>query len=812
MTGLKLASLVQNYHMLKSYIRIALRNLRKNRLISFINLFGLALSMSVGMMVLIILQHETSYDHFHPFPERTYRVTTHFKQKDGGTYTLASSPLPLYSTVKRDTGLIEDAVNIYPSLNGIAKTDSKELNINGAFTDGSFFHVLGFSLKKGNIQTALNDPNSIVITQNTAERFFGNEDPMGKTIEIGNKGLYSVTGVLNEPPGLSHISFDAYGSASTVAVLERTGKLAQLSESRNDISASYTYVLLRDDRSSGSFQQMLNGIAADWTKGNKEGLLAFNLQPMSKIRPGNSSIYNDIGGGTSWDKLWVEIIVCLVILIAACFNYTNLTIARALTRAKESGIRKIIGAKRHQLFTQYLTESVLQSLLAWGIAWGLLSFIIKYAPFNDGYEFIPSSWKVNPAYVLYSFCFALLTGLLAGIAPAWTLSAFQPLRVLKNLSTARIFGKVSLQKTLIVFQYSLSLVVIIFLVTFYRQFAFMGSADPGFKKDNVMVIPLKGTKTEIAMQKIATLSGVQNVTAASAMFTPHFSGVVSTVWMNDPQQTVNLNTLYTAASFIPAMKLELVAGRNFQANADSANEQEIIINTRAMQVLGVTAAYQALGKSVFVNDSTKLEIVGVVKDFSYENVGKPIDPLCLRNKQSACNFLLVDVGSSDHSAITSRLKSAWNELSPETETEFSWLNEELERNNSQTATVSLLGYLAFIALSIATLGLLGLVIFTVETRRKEIGIRKVSGASKTQLVRLLSRGYIKLLLIAGMIAVPIGNVMGFLFLQNFASRVDYGFLYGMMCFLFLLSIGLVTIISQTYKASLENPVNSLRTE
>ncbi|PZR26081.1 MAG: hypothetical protein DI535_15495 [Citrobacter freundii] len=798
--------------MFKSYIKIAFRNLRKNRLISFINLFGLALSMSVGMMVLVILQHELSYDRFHPFPDRTYRVTSHFKQKDGGVFTLASTPLPLYTTVKRDKTQVEDVVNIYPSLNGVAKSDSKELNINGAFTDASFFNVLGFSLQKGNIHTALSEPNSIVITQNTAQRFFGHEDPMGKTIEVGGKGLYNVTGVLNEPPGLSHIDFDAYASFSTVPVLEHTDKIANRLENKDDIGVSYTYVLLRKNITSSSFQQMLNGIVADWTKGSKEGLLSFNLQAITDIRPGNADIYNDIGGGTSWDKLWTEIIVCLVILIAACFNYTNLTIARALTRAKESGIRKIVGAKRHQLFTQYLTESLLQSLLALGISWVLLSFIIKYAPFNDGYEFIPSSWKVNPSYIIYSICFALFTGLLAGIAPAWTLSAFQPLRVLKNLSTARIFGKISLQKTLVVFQYSLSLVIIIFLVTFYRQFAFMGSADPGFKRDNVLVIPLKGTKAAIASQKIAAVSGVQNVTAMSSMFTGHFSGLSTNAWMSDPQQTIKLNTLFTAASFIPAMNLELLAGRNFQSRSDSAKENEIIINTRAMQMLGVTAAGQAIGKSIFVNDSTKLEVIGVIKDFAYENVGKPIDPLCLRNNEAACNFLLVDAGNSDHKAITSRIKAAWSEAAPKTDTEFSWLNEDLERNNSQTATVSLLGYLAFIALSIATLGLLGLVIFSVETRRKEIGIRKVAGASKTQVVRLLSRGYIKLLLIAGAIAVPIGHVMGFLFLQNFASRVDYALFYGMMCFLFLLFIGLVTIISQTYKASLENPVNSLRTE
>lgn len=798
--------------MLRSYIRIALRNIQKNRLISFINLFGLAMAMSVGMMVLVIFQHETGYDKFHPYPERTYRITSHFKQISGGEITVASTPLPLYFLMRKDSMLVEDAVNIYPSLNGIALAASREMNLNAAFTDASFFHIFGFSLKKGNEQTALAEPNSMVITPATAERFFGQEDPVGKTIEVTGKGLYNITGILNEAPGLSHINFDGYASMSTVPALERGGMLGEKLDNRNDVGISYTYVLLKKEASSGSLQQTLNGVVTDWTKGNKDGLQSFNLQRMDKIRPGVSNIYNDIGGGTSWDKLWADIIIGLVILIAACFNYTNLTIARALTRAKETGIRKIVGARRHQLFAQYLTESILQSFLAMGIACVLLSFMIKYAPFNDGYEFIPSAWKLNSTYIFYLLGFTLFTGLLAGIAPAWTLSAFQPLRVLKSLSTARMFGKISIQKALVVFQYSLSLVIIIFLITFYRQFAFMGSADPGFKRDNMVVIPLKGTDAKIASQKIKAVSGVQQVTAMSAMFTGHFSGLRTPVWLDDPKKIVGLNSLYTSPSFISSMNLEILAGRDFGNRADSIAGKEVVINTRAMQAFGITNPQNIIGKSISLNDSTKLEVIGVIKDFTYENAGKPIDPLCLRSNEKACNYLLADVGSSDKTAVMERIKTAWTGIAPKVETEFSWLDEDLANNNSQKATISLLGYLAFIALSIASLGLLGLVIFSVETRRKEIGIRKVAGANKSQVVRLLSKGYIKLLLISGLIAVPIGHVLGYLFLQNFASRVEFIFPFALLCFVFLLVIGLITIVSQTYKASLENPVDSLRTE
>jgi putative ABC transport system permease protein len=442
----------------------------------------------------------------------------------------------------------------------------------------------------------------------------------------------------------------------------------------------------------------------------------------------------------------------------------------------------------------------------------LLSFIIHYAPFNDGYEMIPSSWKYNAPYVLCTAGFAAFTGLLAGIAPAWILSAFKPLRVLKNLSTAKLFGKVGLQKSLIVFQYSLSLVIIIFLFTFYRQFSFMGSRDPGFKRDGVMVVPLGAANAAIAAQQMATVSGVQTVAGLSTTFNGHFQGQRSGAWVDKQQQGMSLNYFFTDPYFIPSMKLGLLAGRNFDATADTSLEREIILNGRAALGLGFKTYEAALGKRVWVNDTLALSVVGVVNDFNYENAGKPVDPMAFRNKKSMSKYLFIGVGNGDKEAVTARMAAAWKGVAPGQAFVSSWLDDDLENNNSQKATLSLLGYLAFMALSIATLGLLGLVIYTVETRRKEIGIRKVVGAGKKEVVTLLSKSFIRLLFIAGAIAIPIGYTLSYFFLLNFANRVGYGLVAAMGCFAFLLSIGLVTVVSQTYKASRENPVNSLRTE
>ncbi|HZK63818.1 MAG TPA: ABC transporter permease, partial [Puia sp.] len=646
--------------MLWSYVKIAFRSLKKYRLVSFINVFGLGLSMSVGMMEMLIVQHELSYDRFHPHPERTFRIVSSYTPKNGMSWKMASTPLPLYSALLRDSETVQDAVNIYPALHGNAATDAKKLSLDGAFTEPSFFNVFGFSLSAGNEATALQKPNSLIITPATASRFFGDANPLGKSINMGPQGLFQVTGVLNPAPGKSHIDFDAYASASSIPLLELNKLLPSKSNDWSDFRTAYTYVLLKKESGEKPLQGILNSVVARMNAEDKNGRTSMSVQPIEKIRPASGDLNNDTGGGTTWTKLWVGINVSLIILLAACFNYTNLTVARALTRAKEVGIRKISGAKRYQIFTQYVVESVMLSFLALAFAWILLSVIVRYAPFNDSYEMIPSSWHYNATYLFLSFGFALLTGLLAGIAPAWILSAFKPLRVLKNLSTAKIFGKISLQKTLIVFQYSLSLVIIIFLFTFYRQFSLLGSEDPGFQRDHVLVVPLNGLQEPIVAQKIGMLSGVKSVSALSRPFEGHFYGLRSEAWVGDGKENKQtINYYFADPAFIPSMHLDLLAGRNFSPRADASGEADIVLNERAVKSFGIRSNSQAIGKKVWINDSVVLTVIGVVKDFKYENAGKPVYPMAFRSQTAALNYLFIAVDPTEKDVIAGRIERAW---------------------------------------------------------------------------------------------------------------------------------------------------------
>ena len=797
--------------MFKSYFKIVLRNFSKNKLTTFINIFGLGLSMSVGLMILIRTQDALSYDKFHPSPERTYRITSEYNKNNGEKWQMASTPLPLDQALLKEKNIVEEAVNIYPALNGKATANSKELNINGVFTEPSFFKIFGFTLTSGNQATALQQPNSIILNKITADKFFGSHDVLGKVIKMDNGTPFIVTGVMNNPPGKTQFAYDAYASYSTVAQMESNKLLSQKSSDWFAFNTAYTYILLKKNLNTSTLQSQLNFIANNLNKENKEGVTAFHLQPLNKITPGSDALNNDIGGGTSWAKIYFEVGFALLILLAACFNYTNLTIARALTRAKEVGIRKIVGAKRSQVFVQYVFESVLLSLLSLAFAWFILSFIVRYAPFNDGYEFIPSSFHYNTVFTAWSLVYGLFTGLLAGIAPAWILSAFTPLRVLKNLSTAKLLGKVSLQKTLVVFQYSLSLVVIIFLFAFSSQFSYMAKANPGFTKNNLMVIPLNGFDEKIAAQKITNVSGVKSVAATSANFAKRFTGRNAPVWLSNEKDAIGLNYYYADANFISSMHFGFVAGRNFSNTMQDNKEQYILLNEKATHALGFKDAAKAIGEKLWLNDSTQLEIAGVLKDFHYESAGRPIAPLAFRTYKDAYSYMYVET-KGDKTSMQSRVETALSSLHGAQPFTVSWLDEDLDKSNSQTATISLLGFLGFIALAIATLGLLGLVVYTVEVKGKEISIRKIVGAGEMQIVNILSKGFIKLLFIAGFIAMPIGWLLSAIFLQNFSERISFGFINVIMCFLFLLAIGLFTIISQTYRAARANPVDSLRSE
>jgi putative ABC transport system permease protein len=625
--------------MIRNYIKIAWRSLLKHKLFSFINIFGLALSLSVCMMVMVQVKDDLSYDRFHPHPDRTYRILSDIvESKSNKRYKLASTSLPLRNELAREGDIIESAVQLYPALKANAVYGDKELYINGAFTDPSFFKVFGFKLSSGDEKNALDLANGIVLSSETALRFFGNTDPMGKILNFEKMGVFQVTGVLEKPPGKSHIAFDAYASSLALAQLEKSKALPELQNNWNTMNDGYTYVLLKDKVSSVNLNQLLKQVSLKPELRSGEGKLSFISQPLLKITPGTDGIYNEIGKGTVWAKLLTVVGVGFLILLAACFNYTNLTIARALTRAKEVGIRKVSGAKRYHIFFQYIIEAVLIALLALVFACLVLT---QFKPdLHLGYELLTSVTL-----------FTIFTGAVAGAFPAWILSSFKPVNVLKSISTQKLFGNLSLQRGLMVFQFALSLLVIIFLSAFYRQFSYLKTIDPGFYSKNILVIPLP-RRDKIFSNELSRISGVEKISRSSQNFGIRGDGSIPVfLSKGGTAQGINHRFYFTDAATLPVHRLALLAGSNFPDTEEFVTEKYILINERSLDLLGFKNGVDAIGKTVWLNDSTEVAIRGVIKNFYDEGAARQISPLILRNRWDAFNYFNIQVNAAGRNRL-----------------------------------------------------------------------------------------------------------------------------------------------------------------
>ncbi len=796
--------------MFYNYIKIAWRNINRQKLFSFINIFGLALSMSIGLMVLVRLKDELSYDKFHPYPDRTYRVISQVTDNAHNTFRLASSPIPLAAVLQKDNAFIEKATTIYPAWNGKATANKKEISISTVFIQPSFFRVFGFKTENDKGSELVN-PNTIILSKEAAGKFFGSVNAVGQTIQLGNLGTFLVTDVMQKTFNKSHIDYDAYISFSSVTALEKNGAL-QMQENTWRPTAGYTYIVLREEASKKQLAAALNKLSASlqklWAANNKNEL-SFDVQALSAISPGEELQYS-IGRGATTGKVMAEVIIALVILISACFNYTNLSIARALKRAKEVGIRKVAGAFRMHIFLQFVTESLLIAILSFGLSYFMFGLMKSYAPFSA--ELIPTDVKIDGQLIGWFMLFSVFTGLLAGVIPAWILSSFKPVQVLKSLANVKLFGRNGFRKALTVIQFSLSLVIIIFMMVFAKQFNYMATADYGFNRDKIITLPLQGADYHLLKNEIAGIGGVERVTGVSDMPGRSASGIVTAKQL-PAGEAIRMSYFDVDENYIPGLKLHLIGGKNFTIAADS-NERFVLINEKALNILKIASPAAAVRKVIYLDDSIQVQIAGVIKDFNFEGFERPITPLVLRNRAKDFNYLAIktSVGANEAAPLIQQLQDVWKKVNPQQPFGYDWFDRAFYEHKSAVGTVSILGFLGFIAITIACLGLLGMVIYTTETKIKEVSIRKVMGAEVKHILTLLSGSFVKLILLSVAIAAPVGWLLGYFFLSIFAIRVSIGFGLIAIASCSMLLLALLVICSQVYRIAFTNPVNALRSE
>ena len=799
------------HSLLRHYLLIAGRNILKHKLFSFINIMGLAMSLSVALVILVMLADLLRFDEFHTDKDRIYRVISHVHTSHNGVQPLATTVLPLADRLESTYGGSENVVRIQRNFSADATYQDREIVLNGYWVGEDFFDVFSFELISGNPRTALQEPYTLVISQSAAEKLFGKKDPLGEMVQMDENGSYRVSGVVKDTPRFSHLQFDVLGSFATIGSLEKKGVIRPTLDTWNEFYSNYLYLKLAPSSEPVRIQNALDQIAAKAYQ-QEEGFHAtFELQPLTQIVPGRD-LGMQIGPKMMYLPLFILSGLALVILLSACFNYTNLSIARYIGRAKEVGVRKVSGARGSQIFFQFVSESMLIALLALGLA---LLIFVRIRP--EIFQVIPRAHEIfelalgTKIFIVFVL-FTLMTGFIAGFFPALFLSRLNPVDVMRRILSLRLFGKLGVRKVLIVFQFTLSLIFILAVSIIYSQYQFSLNHDLGFAQENILNLDMQGQEGAIIAQEFGKIPEVREISFSS--FIPGL-GTTYRSWVKLPTQADSLLGYFMDidSRFIANFDIQWIAGGNFTDNSHRGMEREAIINEQFVESLQLSSPEAALGQTIEVDENT-LQVVGVIKDFHYTHLEEPIKPFFFRNRPQHHSYANLKIQSGQIAETLAKLEETWGTIDPTHSFEASFMDEQVELAYLfYTNILKLFGFLAVLAISIAGLGLLGMVVFTSETKIQEIGIRKVMGASVMNLVVLLSRGFVRLLLISALIAIPLAYlVFDRLVLAQIAYRINIGITELGSGLLFLLVLGVLIIGSQTFRAAHRNPVESLRHE
>ncbi|CCG98229.1 protein of unknown function DUF214 [Fibrella aestuarina BUZ 2] len=812
--------------MLANYIKIAWRSLRKNKAFTFINSIGLAMGLATCMLIMLFVLDELSYDRFNEKADRIVRVIFRGSSA-GGAMNEAHVMPPVAQALKADYPEVEDATRIRMAGSPIVtvnNTTFREAAV--AFADSNLLQVFTLPLLEGNAKTALLRPNTAVITQALARKYFGDKDPLGQLISLKSwNATYQVTGVIDNVPTNSHFHFDLFLSMASLPEAKANSWMTSEFFTYLVLPKGYDYKRLEAklpqvvEKYIGPQLKQAMGMSLSQfrQKGNDIGLY---LQPLTDIHL-HSSFAFDLGTNGNRQYVYLFGVVALLMLGIACINFMNLSTAGASKRAKEVGVRKVLGSARQSLTAQFLVESLLLTafslLLAVGLVYVTLPFFNELADKALTLNFIATPW-LAPALLLLG----LVVGVLAGSYPAFFLSAFKPIAVLKGGSaggTRSVGGRnrISLRSGLVVVQFAVSILLTIGTAVVYQQLNYIQTKKLGYSKEQVLVLPetwLLGKNEAVFRDKIRQDSRVVNV--STSRFLPAGPSSNNNFFVYPEANSTQLvKTLRydVDEAYIPTLGMKLAAGRNF-SSAFGTDSSGVILNETAARILGWST--NALGHTIGHADNqghvSTFRVIGVVNDFHFKSLHEPIAPLVMTLGNTG-GVAIVKVKAQDISGLLASLKSQWNQLTAEAPFTYSFLDERFANTYKAEQKIGLiLGLFAGLTIFVACLGLFGLATFTAEQRTKEIGVRKVLGATVPGIVALLSKDFLKLVLIALLIAVPLGWYAMTQWLAGFAYKVEIAWWTFAGAGTLAIVIALLTVSYQSISAALMNPVNSLRAE
>jgi len=810
--------------MIKNYLKIAFRNLMKYKFISFVNLFGLAVGLTCCLLILTYILNELSYDKYNANADRIYRVTRTFNNQQGAvSLSLSTISPPFASFLSNDFPDIQKVTRLLD--NGLTPIRYREklFNENNVyFADENLFNVFTLKLITGNPRTALTVPFTVMLSEETAKKYFGNEDPMNKSIRFNNQFNFKISGIYKSFPANAHMHPNMLLSFNTLNDTAVYGAQNLRTDWGNN--SFFTYLLMPENY---PVQNMVAQFPAFLDKyvdrKDYNGLepSKFSTLGLQKLTDIHLRSHTDSEAEPNGDitRVYVFSLIALFILLIACINYMNLSTARSALRGREIGIRKVIGARRKELILQFLSESVVICWVAILIAAFLTSLTLPWLTKISGQELsfnILFKWQIIVSLLITPF----FVGIISGIYPALFMSSFQPIKTLKGLFKSG-GGNISFRKVLVVTQFSISIILIITTAIVFQQLHYMQQKSLGFDKDQVVVIPygadvnkqFNALRTELlrntAIKEVARSSRIPTGRLLDELGASILDGDSLRLLLN-----TNIKYVGVDYDFVPAYNIKILAGRNFSREY-STDTASFVLNESSVKVLGWKNPQDAIGRD-FKYGNRKGHIIGVVNDFNFESMHQQILPMVLVMFPPSLEFfnsISIKITGKDTHATLAYLENTWRKLLPETPYQFTFLDENFDKlYQSEQRQGKIFMVFACIAIFIACLGLFGLSSFAITQRVKEIGIRKVLGASSGSIVTLLSKDFLTLIAIAAIMAFPIAWYAMNNWLNDFAYRISIQWWVFALAGILAALIALVTVSLQAIKAAGANPVNSLKTE
>ena len=807
--------------MLKNYFIIALRNIRRNKVYSFINMAGLAVGIASFVLISLFIRYHLSYDRYNENASRIYRIATESKMH-GRTTALTSNPMA--PELVREFPEIVHAVRIdRVNQKVLMRYEHKYFKEEGFYlSDPCVFKVFSFPLIKGNPDSALKEKYSVVISETTAKKYFGDDDPVGKILNFKNKLDFQVTGIMKDIPLNSHFRCDFIASFACADEIFWKG----YSEDKTQKSL-HTYILLREGASSSELEKKMPAFVSrflapvleeyapmkDKIPGGLENIkFKLFLQSLARIHL-HSNLSAELSPNYDIRYIYIFSAIGIFILLIACINFMNLSTAYSSKRSKEVGLRKILGAQRVQLIKQFIAESVLLSFISLFLALIMVEFLLPVFNSFMGGNLVSSSYK-NWSVFWGLIGLVVLVGVASGSYPALFVSAFQPVKVLRG--AFRLGTKSHFRSILVVTQFMITVGLIFSTIIITSQLHYIQNMRLGFGKEHVIVLPLESgrvVRNYLAFKReLLNLPDIEEVTGASNIFSRIYSS--SPFWWEGAQENESrhIQKLFVDYDFIETFGIEIVEGRNFSKLIASDRSDAFIINEAAAQSFGWTSP---IGKEIAWARSRneKGAVIGVIKDFHFRSLHQSIEPLILLVRGNYFRNMFIRIHSENVPKSLASVRNKWQEFFPSTPFEYFFLDEDINKMYASEMKMNkMFMCTALLAVCIACLGLFGLISYTTEQRTREIGVRKVLGASVPSIVLLLSSEFLKLVLIANILTWPLAYYVMNRWLQNFAYQINIGFASFILTGVLAFTIAIITVSVQSMRAALANPVESLRYE